>query len=216
MKPLKITAHLYGHVLLESIALDALLAAVVARKTGVPPICVAGKVEIEIPVQKEHQGRFHLCSFGQFRKEPGSHDTRYTNRRFPAEMAARYGTEKQRSINVSAGLTKTYRIPRQISHLNDDKIDFFALGDLKEIEELLSWVKFVGKQTSVGNGKIKSWTVQECEGWEGFPVLKEGRPLRPLPVDYNGLGHHELAYRVLTYPYWERNREELCAVATDE
>lgn len=216
MIPLQITAYLAGHVMLESIALDALLAAVVAKKTGIPPICVAGKVEIEIPIQKEPGGRFHLCSFGQFQKELGSHETRYTNRRFPAEMAARYGTEKQRSINVAAGLTKTYRIPRQISHLESDRIDFFAVGDLKEIEALLLWIQFVGKQRGVGNGKIKSWSVQGSKTWEGFPVLKDGRPLRPLPPDYPGLLDHELAYRVLTYPYWERNREELCAITPNE
>jgi hypothetical protein len=40
----------------------------------------------------------------------------------------------------------------------------------------------------------------------------EGRPLRALPLDWPGLGEHRVEYSVLEPPYWERWREEPCAV----
>lgn len=212
MNPLQITAHLCGHVMLENVALDGILAYAIAQRDNIPPICVGGKIDIEIPIQKEPLNRFHLCSFGQFQKELGSFETRHINRRFPAEMAARIGTEKQRNINVSAGLVKTYRIPRQINHLVHDRIDWFLIGDKKEIEKLLLPIKFIGKKRGVGNGKVKKWEIIPCETWDGFPLLKNGVPLRPLPVDYPGVLAHDLAYRVLTYPYFEKFREELCMI----
>jgi hypothetical protein len=43
--------------------------------------------------------------------------------------------------------------------------------------------------------------------------LRNGVPLRSLPPDWTGLAEQStLAYRTLTYPYWQHEREQLCAI----
>ena len=89
---------------------------------------------------------------------------------------------------------------------------WFALGDRNGVEALLTWVHYLGKKRSVGLGKVLAWHVVDVEPWPGFPVLRDGAPLRALPLDWPGLGEHRRDFRVLAPPYWERWREEECAV----
>jgi hypothetical protein len=59
---------------------------------------------------------------------------------------------------------------------------------------------------------VAEWSVDACEPWgDGFPVVRDGRALRTLPADWPGLVDPVLRYRVLSPPYWEHTREEVCA-----
>ena len=54
--------------------------------------------------------------------------------------------------------------------------------------------------------------MKECEPWDGFPVMRDGKPLRPLPPDWPGLVDPEMGYSCVTYPYWLAEAEDVCAV----
>ena len=112
------------------------------------------------------------------------------------------------------GLSKSYRIPVQQFHVVGDVIRWYVVGNRERIEGLLStWIQHVGKKRSIGCGKVARWSVEPVETWPGFPVLREGLPLRPLPLDWPGLSSEaRQEYRVLSFPYWERHREMLAAV----
>jgi len=215
MKPLQVTAHLAGPVALPNgpIALDSLLAAAVAMRDGIePPASPAEVVPIEIPVARSPCGRIHLASWsiGEFE----ARERRYINQRFPIAEAQEFGNAKLRRVRLSEGRTKSYRIPMESGHLVDDQLRWWCIGDQREVEELLSLIGYVGRKRSVGLGRVSRWSVEPIAPWDGFPVaLSDGAPLRSLPLDWPGLrADAPTGYRCLTFPYWQRHREELVAV----
>jgi CRISPR type IV-associated protein Csf3 len=124
------------------------------------------------------------------------------------------GGPKVRSINIKGGPSKSYRIPMQMAHLRRDEMLWYCVGDEASVRDLVELVSYLGKKRSVGLGRVRRWTVSPIEAWEGFPVLdRERRPLRPLPLDWPGLGEHRVEMMTLAPPYWQRWREEECAVA---
>jgi CRISPR type IV-associated protein Csf3 len=191
--------------------LDGLLAYAVALRDELPPALTAEEcAPIAIPVQREPSGRFHLCSAGIFVQERA--ELRYTNRRAPIEQYQTIGDAKIRRCQITAGANKSYRIPRELAHLESDLVTWYCLGDREQIEVLLQHITHLGKKRSVGWGKILRWTVEECATWEGFPVTRDGAALRTLPLDWPGLRDPSQSFETLTYPYWDRSKEEPCAI----
>lgn len=215
VESLIITCRMLGAICIPDgqIALDGLLAAAVVMVTGQPPALTPKDcAPVEIPVQREPGGRFHLASFALFDVE--RHAVGWTNRRFPLEQAQEIGDPKLRRINLSTGPCKSYRIPRAQSYLRDGVITWYAIGAAEPIRELLAHIGYLGKKRSVGLGRVVpgSWLVEPCDPWDGFPVVRDGHPLRALPSDWHGLTEYEPAYRTLTYPYSDRARLMPCAI----
>lgn len=222
---MQVVCHLRGPVRESTAAgttpalLDSLVMAALALDLGFPPINVLGPEERaaqeadllqHMPIQW-HNGVF-LASDAQYARE--EYEVRHTNRRFPVEAAAALGHDKLKRVQLSTGLSKSYHIPVRQSHTVGDVVVWYARGNPARVQDLLQrHVTHLGKKRAVGCGPVGRWVVEPCESWEGFPVLLEGRPLRPLPLDWPGLVEWREDYRVLTPPYWERHREELCAVA---
>jgi len=210
MTPIVVRATVANAVALpgHAVALDALLMAAVATRDDLPPLGFRDKQEIAIPLAKDRE--IYLASLGLFERE--AYERRFLTKRFPIAEAQAFGDPKLKRVNMSAGLCKNYRIPTETIHLRDDTMTWFAIGDLDGVRDLLSWVHYLGKKRSVGLGRVQQWVVEECEPWDGFPVLRNGRPLRPLPLDWPGLKEYRIEHRVLSPPYWERWREAECAV----
>lgn len=212
MTPLIITATLASPICLPSgsLHLDGLLAAAVARRDGIPPALDLSMMQtIEIPVEREPQGRFHLCSSSVCEVEVS--ELQYTNRRAPIEQYCTLGAKKIRTVQINLGANKSYRIPRYVSHMKHDQIMWFALGDGAEIRQLLTTcIHHLGKRRGAGLGRVTSWTVEECEPCDGFPVVRDGKPLRPLPTDWPGVTDSKLGLCTTTFPYWDHAREEMC------
>jgi len=212
-EPLIITAELLGPIALPGgpLAIDALLAAAVARRDGMPPPLSAADVQpIEIPIEREPDGRFHLASFSV--SEVECVERRWVNRRFPLAEAQAMGDAKLRRVLISAGPCKSYRLPLEGQHMVNDAMCWWCIGERVEIAQLLAIISYLGKKRGVGLGKVRRWSVEPCEPWDGFPVVRDGRPLRSLPPDWPGLADPQMAYRTLTYPYWAHAKEQLCAV----
>lgn len=212
MVPLHIVAHVRGAIMAASAhpMLDALLAAAVATRDGIPPEPI---VDIPIPLQRSECGRVYLASQGVSRDD--EHSLRFLNKRFPLAEAQLLAGPKVKRVNMASGPSRSYRIPLDTCHLVGDQIEWWAVGDAGEVEALLvGWVGYLGRKRGVGLGKVVHWHVEECEPWgDGFPLVRGGQPMRPLPVDWPGLAEGvETAYRVLQAPYWRRADEVVCAV----
>lgn len=208
-EPLRVEAHLGGALATVErvIALDSILAAAVALRDALPPPASASECRpIEIPIAREPDGRFHLASFAVADGE--EYERRWINRRFPIAEAQQLGNDKLRRITLSTGPTKSYRMPMETRHVVGDTLTWWCVGEADRIRGLLDIVGYVGKKRSVGNGKVREWRVEPCEPWEGFPVVREGQPLRPLPLDWPGLVDPTPTPGVLTYPYWDWSRRE--------
>lgn len=210
MTPLRVEARVSGAVSMRvGVALDALLMAAVATRDDLPPIGVGEPRDIEIPIAR--RDGIYLASHGIADVE--ARERRFLTKRFPLAEAQAIGDPKMRVIKQSAGLTKNFRIPTETQHLRDDTVTWFAIGDAGQVRDLLAWVQYIGKKRSVGLGRVASWSVSEpSDTWEGFPVVRDGRPLRNLPVDWPGLDEPRRGFAVLHPPYWEQWRAEECAV----
>jgi len=208
VEPLRVTATLRSAVVLPegTVLLDALLAAAVAVREGLPPISVVEgePYQIEIPVQREPGGRFHLASAAEGRVAQSQ--LLYTNKRFPEAQVRALASEDVRRVDTQLGRAKSLRIPTEALSLEDGRLTWWCLGDRAQITELLSWVDYVGKLRTSGHGAVARWEAEPCVPWEGFPVVREGRALRPLPLDWPGLITPEPVYSPLTYPYWQHER----------
>lgn len=212
MEPLRILARLVGPISLRSgsLRLDSLLMAAVAIRDGLPPASIEMR-PIEIPVALEPGGRFHLASFATPRFD--RHEVRYINRRFPIAEAQALAEPKFRRIDISAGAQKSYRLPSEVAWAERDELEWYCVGDRRGVGDLLGLISYLGHKRSVGRGKVQRWTVEPVEPWgDGFPVVRDGKPLRALPPDWPGLQDPMIAYAVMTPPYWEHHREEPCAV----
>ena len=214
MSSLVIVAKISGAVAMpwHPTSLDSLLMAAVAVQDNLPPLAFVPedeRKEVEIPLDRTNG--IYLCTTAIYSREV--HERRWLNRRFPVAEAQMFGSPKVRRINMSAGACRSYRMPLETVHLENDEMMWFARGDLAKIEELLLSVCYIGKKRSVGLGKVLSWQVGEVEPWDGFPVVRDGQPLRPLPLEWPGIAATARRdYRVLVPPYYERWREQECVV----
>lgn len=214
--PLHVVAHVAESVVLRSpLMLDALLAwAVAAERNLLPPLAGQEPEPIEIPIEREPDKRFHLCSEGF--AQVVEREQRYKNRRAPVMQYARLGNDKIRRVDIAAGPNKGYRVPYELQLLDGGRIEWWCLGETVEIRRLLGLVRYVGKHRGSGKGRLDihgtPWTVEPCETWEGFPVVRNGKPLRPLPLDWQGLHEPRRGFRCLTFPSWSHANETLCAI----
>lgn len=211
---LRISAVLGGPICLPSghLHIDALLAYAAVQERGPERALDTSMIDdIEIPVAREPHGRFHLCSTSQFEVEAS--ELQYTNRRPPVEQyqTLGVGNAKLRRVQINLGANKAYRIPRHVEYLVDDTITWFAVGDGDAIRSLLTGITHLGKRRGVGLGKVLEWRVEPCDPWgDGFPVVREGKPLRPLPTDWVGVTDSSAGFGCITYPYYDHAKEDMC------
>lgn len=214
MTPLHVAATLAGPIGLpyQPIALDALLGAALCLRGGIDPAATAGECAIlPIPLAVEPRGRYYLASAAVGRVE--QRGLGHTHRRFPVEQAQLMGRDIG-NLKITAGPAKSYRIPREESHLVGDRLEWWAVGEIEAVRDLLAWVSHLGRKRSVGLGRVASWTVERCEPWgDGFPVVRDGAPLRTLPADDDRVeATWPRQLGVLAPPYWLTERNDPCVV----
>lgn len=211
MEPLRVTCSLVAGAVLPIegyLNLDALLAAAVCMIEDRTASTPADLVDVEIPVQRSACGRYHLAAALMWSIE--ARELRYVQRRFPLAEAIAYGDAKLRRVQQSSGSQKAFRIPAERQHTSP--LEAWCVGERQPVVDLLSVVTRLGRRRGAGDGLVREWHVEPCEPWgDGFPVLRDGRPMRPLPLDTPGLGEHSPRIGRLTYPYWLRVGEEALA-----
>lgn len=212
MTPLVVTAALRGPLELGGtqapIALDGLLAAVVARQRALPrPASPDELVPLEIPVQLEPGGRFHLASCGVPDGLLG-HVTAHIHRPPVARQLEQFTTLRQ--IDTGSEPNKQLRKPKIGALWREMR--WWCIGDADAIRALLLDVRRLGHRRAHGRGEVTRWTVEPCATWDGFPVMREGKPLRNLPLDWPGLVEPVTAWARITFPFWMRELDEPLAV----
>lgn len=225
MTPLRVTATLETGIAnpAKPPALDALLAyaqaVYIEGREPADPRAPVPDVSLDGVLARSPCGRYYLASFALADVEQWERG-RFVNRRFPLSeaqmMGATEGKERLGTLSLKGGPCKSFRIPIETAHLRDDVVTWWCIGDREAIAQRLAWVTHLGKRRGVGLGRVARWEVEPCEPWgEGFPVIRDGRPLRNLPLDAmdpEAAQQHE-GFACVSYPYFERHREELCLIA---
>lgn len=209
VKPLVVTATMRRELEWERpVALDGLLAGVVARNQGMqPPRVLSEVVDIEIPIKRAPCGRFHLASNACAQGLLFSRE-QYVHKRAPHEWYAVLCGDKVKRVDISKEPDKSWRVCKV--GYRYQRVQWWCLGEADAIKHLLLGVTRLGARRRHGCGEIEQWTVELSSTWEGFPVLRDGAPLRNLPLDYPGLsaGFQQRVSR-LTFPYFLKEGTEM-------
>lgn len=84
--------------------------------------------------------------------------------------------------NVTVDLNHNYRIPNIIRTVKDSVVEFYCMGHMDKIYELLNYVDWIGKYTPACHGTVKNWRIEEIEMDYSYIHPKYGL-MRPTPVD---------------------------------
>lgn len=134
-----------------------------------------------------------------------------------------FNADKMRFLDVEKGVIsegmgeyRAYRMPQVIRTVQDGKIEFWAVGTLKKVEELLACIPAVGKKYAMGYGLVKSWTVEPCEEDYSLWHPKYGL-MRPVEAGSDEERTLDLSgYPLMDYatkpPYWKETNFRLCYV----
>ena len=196
MKQLKITAHMRTGKIATTdlyLPLDSIMASIWMHKNRpdlayAPIIDYENMVDAELPLEKRGEGDdwYWACSFAC--GEPKKEEILHWHKRFDFDLGTQYvDFEKRRGrVDVKSGHYKNYRMPL-VTYLIQ-KLEWHAIGDLKQVEALVNEITHIGKKRSQGFGRVQRWTVEEWPEDLSF--------LRAIP-DPNG--DMEMGIRP---PYW--------------
>ena len=196
MKPLKITAHMQtGKVVTTDLylPLDSIMASAWVHKNRpdiayTPIVDYENMVQAELPLEKRGEGDdwYWACSFAC--GEPKREEILHWHKRFDFDLATKHVDfgNRRGKVDVKSGYYKNYRMPI-VTYLVP-KLEWYAVGELKEVVLLVDEITHIGKKRSQGFGRVQRWTVEEWPEDLSF--------LRAIP-DPNG--DMEMGIRP---PYW--------------
>lgn len=189
-RPLHVRAHLRTPVVSDRwLPLDGVLCyqsarmALGARDATIPGGIIPGpEKKIRVPIGMEHDGTsnwYYKCSWAQW---PGHtvEDRDYWNKRFDNSLAYLIDFNGKRGkVDNNSGPHKAYHMP--IFYRAALYVDWYCVGDKRDIEMLLSVVTHLGKKTVQGWGRVMRWEVEPIA--EDISVWHEGRLMRGIPAD---------------------------------
>lgn len=213
-RPLKVSATLASSIAGEVPMLDALLEYQMAHRCD--PAHLA-KVQpdgehvpgtLPIPLARRRVSGFEwpipVCSSPICRVERDGRE--HFARRFDPDPAV-IAPDERKVFASNSGEFRSYRLPLRVRLI--ERVAWFCVGEAHKVRALLKDVKYLGKKTSQGFGRVMGWTVEHTDidaAWfaesEAGPVL-----MRPLP-----LGDHLPAgfigsrrwFGGIVPPYWDR------------
>lgn len=156
----------------------------------------------------DHDGLRYAASCGFYRQYDQTIE--YWNKRpdFTSGKNSKY-LEAKGKIDTAAGPLKAYHFPQIIRTVSD--IEFYGVGTIEKIRDLLSYMPAVGKKPAAGWGLVKEWIV------EPFPHdwSTEGKYglMRPMPVEsYEPDRNYQIMDVPMFPPYWKNMNTKLCYI----
>lgn len=216
-EPLKITAHLVdGRINSKDglLSLDSILYYAWFKRWHPEKLLGTLKLDdllIGLPLPKDQHGLYQ-ASVGFYHQY--AQTTEYWNREPDWERGYPYLAKAAGKINPSVGVQRAYHTAETIRVISDPV--FYCRGKIKKISYYLSLVKAIGKKSSAGWGRVKSWTVEPAtEDWSLWSP-RNGL-MRPWPTQYHSeLGHDLTSYFVdqtaIKPPSWRQRNQELCYI----
>lgn len=180
MKNLEITFYLDGTGIImdpnEPLHLDALLAwALIGNYINLDNIGKSDKpYDCPLPLEKwEINGHWGWKASALFPGEYQYESIQYWRKKFRQKRI-----EKMKgSVNTVQGIYREHNVPMCL--LLTEKMVCYAVGDKEKIEEALKEIRYLGKKTAYGKGKIIKIKVESCD--DDYSMEKDGKTMRWLP-----------------------------------
>ena len=125
-------------------------------------------------------------------------------KKFDHDIYAKHGVIVKNNKNVGLVNTLTHKNKNSFfsyERVLVENVVYYVRGDIEKVEKLLKRLKFLGKKSSLGWGKINQIEVKEIE--YDYSIVKDGKLMRNIPVNNSfGLKEDCVALFRLTHPYW--------------
>lgn len=146
--------------------------------------------------------------------EQYSQKVEYWNKRPRWDKHPDYLNLEKGKIKTSVGLERAYRMPNIIRTISD--VEFYGVGTIEKIKDLLSYMPAIGKKPSAGWGAVKEWVVEPFEHDWSTQSNRYGL-MRPLPVaEAEQMGINLDDYMMGEFgirpPYWKHKNKEVCII----
>jgi CRISPR type IV-associated protein Csf3 len=213
---LKVTAYLETNIICNDfITFDGIISyleslSYVARGIINPDALVTEDdlIDIPIPIEKyKFEDDFvYKSSIGLF---DGIETIEKWKKKYPTEYIHFIENKK---VGINRGTRKDYNMP--MISFSTDKIIFYVVGKKQNISVMLKKMKFLGKKSSQGYGKVRKWSIEDVEEKNCFWFL------RSFPIKFVNLVKYigsldfdfSLISRFSSYkpPYWARKNHTIC------
>lgn len=218
MKPIRVSAYPLTPVIAdENMALDGILLAYAmqhhyGRQQSTAPGHLSHNPIVDLPIEKRgtEPQQYYACSFARWTDmiRGKSFWTKRFRRQEAVKMVDFRG--KRGKVIVEEGRYKSYQMP--IFYIHAARIDWYLVGDIGAVRNLLSPCTHIGKKTAYGWGRVL-WKI---EGWhEDWSVVMNGELVRAVPVEQVPDGARsapDLLYAGYYPPYWYHEHQTFCAV----
>ena len=218
-KPIRVTIATKTPVCLGHpwLHLDGLLGHVIMRRElgesyytlpSKKPLRLDRRFSIRMPIARVRHPRlddwFYRASVSFFDSDKLYASTIY--KRFHEAWSHRVATRKTK-IMLGKGFYRLHMI--KLPYRPAGRVVFYAYGNPREVEDLLSDLPGLGKKTVIGFGGIREVTVEEIDRDMSL-VDEHGRAMRPLPIWAVAEADDvvPLAYKP---PYWSKYNVKPCA-----
>lgn len=199
MDKLKVTAIMLDgrYIRNEGIALDAILYRAYMLKHhpelfGRP--CEPDKF-LDCPLPLKKYGEVYLCTEDE--ADNADFNIEMLHRTVATTAYETHGNAKFSGIDH--GAYKPYRIPLTV-HANHT-VNWYCVGDMAEIEDLLYYITAIGAKANVGYGVVKSWVVELTD----FKTLTRYVPAEDGDIE-----------RAIKPPYFNKLNRRLCKLEVIE
>lgn len=167
-----------------------------------------------LPLAKDDDNRY-LASCGFYHQY--AVNVEYWNKRTDITVSDNYKYIDKPSgkIETSKGFFKNYHNSCIIRTISD--IEFYGVGTIEKVIDLLTYINFVGKKPSAGWGMVKKWIVQPID-YDLSTYSEKYGIMRPIILDDedNSPKYNISKYTIMDCgikpPYWKKRNARLCAI----
>jgi len=164
----------------------------------------------DLPLERIGGGEdwYFACSFNTI--PPISEYVMHWHKRFDDQLEQHIDfAGKRGKVDIKSGKNKAYRMPLVVQLF--DRLEWFAVGDLEAVQDLVLGITHLGKKSSQGLGAVNYWTVEEWP--EDWSFVRDGKLTRAIPIGHGfpvGVQVAKMALYGIRSPYWHTENQMVC------
>lgn len=217
LNPLRVRAYLRAPIVCdEAMPLDGVLLYQAMRRTYGPadssfPGALSDSPLVPLPLAVAGEGSpnwYYHCSWAQW-PEDVAYGKTYWEKRI-AKRTDFIELSRSGKVEIAKGRYRLYHMP--LFYRSALYLDWYLVGDLDAVGDLLTDVWGIGKKQSQGFGRVAHFAI---ESWpEDWSVERAGRLIRAVPLESAYFDPKNTRLIGFRPPYWLRENQTLCNIPT--